>query len=215
MRVVLLSSINNATSVLCRGSVGSTGPVYVHGDGSARTWRQWIWRWSRVRRSICHSMDWCIDRHAQLKTARRQYVRTDFVGTCWTVLNQSSLISTQKTVHFSNPSACWATVWHRWPQRLSFAKLSCWHHKRPCCFSCVCWRHVSVFFGQLTVSKQKVTVESFLLVFHTYIFSHYYRTASHIFLGDSQPASRKILAVYPIFLFYFIISWLVISHSSM
>lgn len=42
-----------------------------------------------------------------------------------------------------------------------------------------------------------------------------YFTASHIFLGDSQPASRKMLAVYPIFLFYFIISWLVISHSSM
>lgn len=40
-------------------------------------------------------------------------------------------------------------------------------------------------------------------------------SASHIFLGDSQPKNRKPLAVYPIFLFYFIISWLVISHSSM
>ncbi|XP_058058554.1 protein YIPF6 [Anopheles bellator] len=38
--------------------------------------------------------------------------------------------------------------------------------------------------------------------------------ASIIFLGDSQPANRKALAVYPIFLFYFIISWLVISHSN-
>uniref|UniRef100_A0A182NFF0 Protein YIPF n=1 Tax=Anopheles dirus TaxID=7168 RepID=A0A182NFF0_9DIPT len=38
--------------------------------------------------------------------------------------------------------------------------------------------------------------------------------ASIIFLGDSQPPNRKALAVYPIFLFYFIISWLVVSHSN-
>jgi len=39
--------------------------------------------------------------------------------------------------------------------------------------------------------------------------------AAHVFLGDSQPQNRKPLAVYPIFLFYFILSWLVISHSSL
>lgn len=38
--------------------------------------------------------------------------------------------------------------------------------------------------------------------------------AAFIFLGDSQPKNRKPLAVYPIFLFYFVISWLVISHSN-
>ncbi|KAK8399913.1 hypothetical protein O3P69_002952 [Scylla paramamosain] len=38
--------------------------------------------------------------------------------------------------------------------------------------------------------------------------------AAMVFLGDSQPSSRKSLAVYPIFLFYFIISWLIISHSN-
>nr|CAD7406788.1 unnamed protein product [Timema poppensis]CAD7425520.1 unnamed protein product [Timema monikensis] len=38
--------------------------------------------------------------------------------------------------------------------------------------------------------------------------------ASMVFLGDSQPAGRKALAVYPMFLFYFVISWLVISHST-
>lgn len=38
--------------------------------------------------------------------------------------------------------------------------------------------------------------------------------ASMAFLGDSQPAGRKALAVYPIFLFYFVISWLVISHTT-
>ncbi|XP_063983009.1 protein YIPF6 isoform X1 [Diachasmimorpha longicaudata] len=38
--------------------------------------------------------------------------------------------------------------------------------------------------------------------------------ASMAFLGDSQPAGRKVLAVYPIFLFYFVMSWLVISHTT-
>ncbi|XP_011315557.1 protein YIPF6 [Fopius arisanus] len=38
--------------------------------------------------------------------------------------------------------------------------------------------------------------------------------ASMAFLGESQPAGRKVLAVYPIFLFYFVISWLVISHTA-
>lgn len=38
--------------------------------------------------------------------------------------------------------------------------------------------------------------------------------AAFIFLGDSQPKNRKPLAAYPIFLFYFVISWLVISHSN-
>ncbi|CAH1776454.1 unnamed protein product, partial [Owenia fusiformis] len=40
--------------------------------------------------------------------------------------------------------------------------------------------------------------------------------ASTAFLADSQPPHRKALALYPIFLFYFVISWLIISntHSS-
>ncbi|KXJ22882.1 protein YIPF6 [Exaiptasia diaphana] len=37
--------------------------------------------------------------------------------------------------------------------------------------------------------------------------------ASIVFLGDSQPPNRKALAVYPIFLFYFVISWMIISNS--
>lgn len=37
--------------------------------------------------------------------------------------------------------------------------------------------------------------------------------ASTAFLSESQPTRRKALAVYPIFLFYFVISWLIISHT--
>ena len=33
------------------------------------------------------------------------------------------------------------------------------------------------------------------------------------FLGDCQPPKRKALAAYPMGLFYFVISWLVVSHN--
>lgn len=38
--------------------------------------------------------------------------------------------------------------------------------------------------------------------------------SSMVFLGDSQPKGKKALAVYPMFLFYFVISWLIISRSN-
>ena len=38
--------------------------------------------------------------------------------------------------------------------------------------------------------------------------------ASMQFLGDCQPLRRKALAAYPMFLFYFLIGWMVISHSN-
>ncbi len=38
--------------------------------------------------------------------------------------------------------------------------------------------------------------------------------ASMQFLGDCQPEKRKVLAAYPMFLFYFVIGWMVISHSN-
>ncbi|KAH7695367.1 Protein W02D9.2 a [Aphelenchoides avenae] len=37
--------------------------------------------------------------------------------------------------------------------------------------------------------------------------------ASMAFLGDSQPERRRFLAVYPIFLFYFVVTWLVLANS--
>jgi len=38
--------------------------------------------------------------------------------------------------------------------------------------------------------------------------------ASMQFLGDCNPPSRKVLAVYPMFLFYLVVGWMVISHSA-
>ncbi|XP_053555003.1 protein YIPF6 [Bombina bombina] len=37
--------------------------------------------------------------------------------------------------------------------------------------------------------------------------------ASTAFLADSQPPNRRALAVYPIFLFYFVISWMILTFS--
>lgn len=37
--------------------------------------------------------------------------------------------------------------------------------------------------------------------------------ASTAFVADTQPSHRKTLACYPIFLFYFVVSWLILSHS--
>ncbi|XP_022100358.1 protein YIPF6-like [Acanthaster planci] len=50
-----------------------------------------------------------------------------------------------------------------------------------------------------------------VLVFCAFIWSTF---ASLAFLADSQPQHRKLLAVYPIFLFYFVIGWMIISRSA-
>lgn len=58
------------------------------------------------------------------------------------------------------------------------------------------------------------TTPLFIIRFITVVVAFAWSTfASTAFLADSQPTNRKALAVYPIFLFYFIISWLIISHT--
>ncbi|XP_010893702.1 protein YIPF6 [Esox lucius] len=37
--------------------------------------------------------------------------------------------------------------------------------------------------------------------------------ASTAFLADSQPTNRKALVVYPVFLFYFVIGWMILTFS--
>ncbi|XP_072040535.1 protein YIPF6-like isoform X2 [Amphiura filiformis] len=37
--------------------------------------------------------------------------------------------------------------------------------------------------------------------------------ASLAFIGESQPQHRKLLAIYPVFLFYFVIGWMIISRT--
>lgn len=64
----------------------------------------------------------------------------------------------------------------------------------------------------ILITKQTAALFAvrFILVILGFAWSTF---ASIQFLGDSQPANRKALAVYPIALFYFVISWMIISHS--
>ncbi|XP_015752960.1 PREDICTED: protein YIPF6-like [Acropora digitifera] len=60
----------------------------------------------------------------------------------------------------------------------------------------------------------KHTTALFIVRFIVVILGFAWSTfASVKFLGDSQPNNRKALAVYPIGLFYFVIGWMIISHS--
>ncbi|XP_006632827.1 protein YIPF6 [Lepisosteus oculatus] len=50
----------------------------------------------------------------------------------------------------------------------------------------------------------------FIVVFASFGWSTFASTA---FLADSQPPNRKALVVYPVFLFYFVISWMILTFS--
>eukprot|EP00128_Syssomonas_multiformis_P010256 Colp12_sorted_trinity150504_noHs@29212 len=71
---------------------------------------------------------------------------------------------------------------------------------------------ISALFGRLiaTIGSSAVywTVRT-LVVLGAFVWSVY---ASMVFLAGSQPAARRALAVYPIFLFYFVIAWLVLMQ---
>ncbi|XP_007882762.1 protein YIPF6 [Callorhinchus milii] len=56
-----------------------------------------------------------------------------------------------------------------------------------------------------------VVIIRFIIVLAAFGWSTFASTA---FLADMQPPHRKALAVYPIFLFYFVISWMIISNTS-
>lgn len=64
----------------------------------------------------------------------------------------------------------------------------------------------------ILIAKQSTLLFAvrFILVILGFVWS---TIASVKFLGDSQPTNRKALAVYPIGLFYFVIGWMIISHS--
>lgn len=76
----------------------------------------------------------------------------------------------------------------------------------PSCFSLILCRLILI----AAQSKLLFTIR-FIVTCIGFVWATF---AAMVFLGDSQPNTRKALAVYPIFLFYFVISWLVISHTN-
>ncbi|XP_062599086.1 protein YIPF6-like [Saccostrea cucullata] len=78
---------------------------------------------------------------------------------------------------------------------------------------CVCPLTVALIVCRIILLASQSTVlfiVRFVVVVAAFAWSTFASTA---FLADSQPAHRKALAMYPIFLFYFVISWLIISHT--
>jgi len=55
-----------------------------------------------------------------------------------------------------------------------------------------------------------IVIYGFLLLL--FFFSWYYIIATIGFISELVPKSRKILAVYPIVLFYMVLGWLVLMH---
>lgn len=64
----------------------------------------------------------------------------------------------------------------------------------------------------IAVSSESLTafILRFSITFGGFVWATFASTA---FLGNSTPPRRKLLAIYPIGLFYFVVSWLIISHS--
>ncbi len=62
--------------------------------------------------------------------------------------------------------------------------------------------------AKLTISFLHII--RFLIVMIAFAWSMY---ASVRFLGKTQLPNRRMLALYPIFLFYFLIAWLIILHA--
>nr|XP_022328168.1 protein YIPF6-like [Crassostrea virginica] len=78
---------------------------------------------------------------------------------------------------------------------------------------CVCPLTVALIVCRIILIASQTTV-LFIIRFVVVILAFGWSTfASTAFLADSQPSHRKALAIYPIFLFYFVISWLIISHT--
>ncbi|XP_052721510.1 protein YIPF6-like [Crassostrea angulata] len=78
---------------------------------------------------------------------------------------------------------------------------------------CVCPLTVALIVCRIILIATQSTllfIIRFVIVIAAFGWSTFASTA---FLADSQPSHRKALAIYPIFLFYFVISWLIISHT--
>jgi len=66
------------------------------------------------------------------------------------------------------------------------------------------------FLLAVSTDSVGIFIVRFLLVLIGFGWSTFASTA---FLADNQPQGRKALAMYPLFMFYFVISWLIISHT--
>ncbi|KAK0052921.1 protein YIPF6 [Biomphalaria pfeifferi] len=80
---------------------------------------------------------------------------------------------------------------------------------------CVCPLAVALIACRIILAISTESTVLFVIRFLCVVLGFGWSTfASTAFLHESQPTGRKALAMYPLGLFYFVISWLVISHST-
>ncbi|KAK7503906.1 hypothetical protein BaRGS_00005029 [Batillaria attramentaria] len=79
---------------------------------------------------------------------------------------------------------------------------------------CVCPLAIALIICRIILAAASQNLVLFIVRFVFVTAAFVWSTfASIAFLADSQPRGRKALAMYPLVLFYFIISWLIISHT--
>ncbi|WAQ99707.1 YIPF6-like protein, partial [Mya arenaria] len=79
---------------------------------------------------------------------------------------------------------------------------------------CVCPLAIALVVCRCILIIDEQTTPLFIVRFVAVVVGFAWSTfASTAFLAESQPPNRKALAMYPIFFFYFVISWLIISHT--
>ncbi|GFN98276.1 protein yipf [Plakobranchus ocellatus] len=79
---------------------------------------------------------------------------------------------------------------------------------------CVCPLGLALIICRVLLAVSADSLGLFIARFISVIAGFAWSTfASTAFLAESQPVGRKVLAMYPLFLFYFVISWLIISHT--
>lgn len=211
----------------CRGSMGPTDTVHIHGNHSTGLVQRREWRRARIRPSVCDCVDRCCHCDVELKATRRKYVSGNVFQSryCWNYHLFLSLSLDLVRSFFQSVCVlgyCLAPV----AGALVVCKILLLVEQTRIVFF---MRLLATLCGFLWASFGKRTrrkstniqtkwldihiggcVEAF--TFCKWNFSSI--AAAWIFLGDSQPANRKPLAVYPICFFYFILSWLVVSHSA-
>lgn len=65
-----------------------------------------------------------------------------------------------------------------------------------------------------TIYKLLYFFSFIFFIWSLYVCFFSFFSASTAFLAESQPPNRRALAVYPIFLFYFVISWMILTFNS-
>ncbi|BFZ24352.1 hypothetical protein BsWGS_27391 [Bradybaena similaris] len=79
---------------------------------------------------------------------------------------------------------------------------------------CVCPLAIALIICRILLAVDTQSIVLFAVRFVFVVLGFGWSTfASTAFLAESQPTGRKVLAMYPLCLFYFVISWLIISHT--